>query len=158
MGPASQTFIHNNVRVSTFYLKVVLIERESFCNATPWVSACSSVDLTQTCWVSSLLNYKKGHILSLQDPTLWALLLVSCESTGIDRSHSTISRFVWSHSLHFFTFSINSRRSSISTMLLKLLLSTSLLVSVLQNPKITSLNSPYSVTLQWVCSWLLCLP
>lgn len=135
--------------MSTFYSKVVSIRRESFCNATPWVSACS-VDLTQTCWVSSLLNYQRGHGLSLQDPTLWALLLVLCESTGIDRSHSKISRFVWSHSLHFFTFSINSRRASISTMLLKLLLSRSLLVSVLQNPKITSLNSPYLVTLQCV--------
>lgn len=136
MGPASQTFIGNNVSMRTFYSKVVSIGRESFCNATPWVSACS-VDLTQTCWVRSLLNYQREHGLSLQDPIL---LLVLCESTGINRSHGKISRFVWSHSLHFLTFSINSRRAFISTMLLKLLLSRSLLVSVLQNLKITSLN------------------
>ena len=41
-----------NVRVSTFYSKVVFTERENFWNLIPVVSACSFTDLTLTDWVS----------------------------------------------------------------------------------------------------------
>lgn len=52
-------------------------------------------------------------------------------------------------SLQLFTFSINSSSASIPPMLLKLFSSRSLLVSMVQNPKITS---PHSQSLCSVCA------
>ena len=97
--------------MSTFYSKVVLTERENSWNLIPVVSACSFTDLTLTDWVRSAKLQKQSG-MNLQNYTLGALLLISHESTGEDRTPSNISRKTFlklqSPVLYFLNFSRDS--------------------------------------------------
>lgn len=89
---------------------------------------------------------------------LWALLFILHESTGVDRSHNKISRKISlkSQSPNFYLLNhlqwIIYSHCAFETVLVKVIIRL-----CVANPGITSLYSPYSVTLQCICSWLLCL-